>query len=121
MLRNIFVSLLSKLLKGYFLEATTSLTQGDGDVNWTRQPFEQLYEECPLLILNTGGSLLRCTASGFDQWMIWNPGEVGGNALGDLPVGDWRRFVCVEPVCVNKPIVLAPDASFEGTLQIVKV
>jgi len=28
MLRNIFVSLLSELLKGYFLEATTSLTQG---------------------------------------------------------------------------------------------
>ena len=32
MLRNIFVSLLSKLLKGYFLEATTSLTQGVIDI-----------------------------------------------------------------------------------------
>lgn len=95
--------------------------QPDGDVNWTRQPFERLYDKCPPLVLNTGGSLLRCSASGFDQWMIWNPGEVGGNALGDLPVGDWQRFVCVEPVCVNNPVVLAPDASFKGTLHIVKV
>ena len=95
--------------------------QPDGDVNWTRQPFERLYDKCPPLVLNTGGSLLRCSASGFDQWMIWNPGGVGGNALGDLPIGDWRRFVCLEPVCVNKPVVLAPDASFVGTLHIVKV
>jgi glucose-6-phosphate 1-epimerase len=94
--------------------------QPAGDITWTRQPFERLYAECPPLTLNMGSYSLHLSASGFDQWMVWNPGEEGGNALTDLPAGDWRHFVCVEPVCVTRPVVLAPGATFEGSLRIVK-
>ena len=94
--------------------------QSPGDVRWTRQPFERLYNACPPLTLKTDSYSLNLSASGFDQWMVWSPGEEGGNALADLPAGDWRHFVCVEPVCVARPIVLAPGETFDGSLRINK-
>lgn len=27
--------------------------------------------------------------TGFDQWMVWNPGKAGAQALNDLPNDDW--------------------------------
>lgn len=93
-------------------------SQPPGDLCWTEQPFERLYEACPPVTLETGGYSLRLSASGFDQWMVWNPGEAGARALADLPAGDWRRFVCVEPVCVTRPVLLAPGETFEGRLWI---
>ena len=93
-------------------------SQPQDDIQWTKQPFERLYDGCPPLVLNTGSHSLQLSASGFDQWMVWNPGEVDGNALADLPAGDWRRFICVEPVCVVRPVELAPGDIFEGSLRI---
>ncbi|MDO8250234.1 MAG: D-hexose-6-phosphate mutarotase [Rhodoferax sp.] len=93
-------------------------SQPPGDLGWTEQPFERLYDACPAVILDTGGYTLRLSASGFDQWMVWNPGEAGARALADVPAGDWRRFVCVEPVCVARPIVLEPGENFNGQLFI---
>lgn len=92
--------------------------QPHGILQWTRAPFERLYDACPALILNTGGNSLHLSASGFDQWMVWNPGEAGAGALADLPAGDWRRFVCMEPVRVARPVVLAPGNTFNGHLRI---
>lgn len=93
-------------------------SQSQDDIQWTKQPFERLYDGCPPLVLNTGSHSLQLSANGFDQWMVWNPGEVDGNALADLPAGDWRRFICVEPVCVARPVVLAPGDVFDGNLRI---
>lgn len=89
-----------------------------GQLHWTQSPFERLYDACPPLILNTGSHSLLLSASGFDQWMIWNPGEADASALADLPAGDWRRFVCVEPARVDRPVVLAPGETFDGHLRI---
>lgn len=93
-------------------------TEPDGPPRLGGQPFERLYNACPPLTLFTGSRRLTLTASGFEQWMVWNPGQEGGDALPDLPAGDWQRFVCVEPVCVTRPAELAPGAVFEGTLAI---
>jgi glucose-6-phosphate 1-epimerase len=89
-----------------------------GKLHWTQSPFERLYDACPPLVLNTGSHSLLLSASGFDQWMIWNPGEAGAGALPDLPAGDWRRFVCVEPVRVDRSVVLAPGETFDGHLRV---
>ena len=55
--------------------------------------------------------------TGFDQWMVWNPGASGAQALSDLPNEDWQKFVCIEPVRVDRPCVLQPGEVFEGTLR----
>lgn len=92
--------------------------QSESDLIWTSAPCERLYAQCPELILNTGELQLTLSASGFDQWMVWNPGELGSQALPDLAPGDWRRFVCVEPVRVTRPVLLMPGESFSGELRI---
>lgn len=92
--------------------------QPDGPPGWGNQPFEQLYDSCPPLTLSTGSQRLELTAAGFDQWMVWNPGQAHGDALPDLPAGDWQRFICIEPVCVSRPVSLLPDEIFAGTLDI---
>lgn len=82
------------------------------------QPFERLYDGCPDLQLWTGELRLTLSASGFDQWMIWNPGEAGAKQLADLPDADWQRFVCIEPVRVARPVHLAPGEKFSGTFTV---
>ena len=86
-------------------------------LTWTEQPFERLYTACPAVQLHTSGHSLELSAGGFNEWMVWNPGAGGAQALADLPDEDWRKFVCIEPVCVTRPVVLAPGAVFEGWLQ----
>ena len=93
-------------------------TKSDGDLIWTEQPFEQLFAFCPLLTLRAGTHTLELTAGGFTEWMVWNPGASGACALHDLPDDDWRRFVCIEPVCVSKPVVLNAGSQFEGWLRV---
>lgn len=82
------------------------------------QPVERLYDGCPALTLFTGAQRLTLKATGFDQWMVWNPGEWGGQALPDLPAQDWSRFLCVEPVRVARPVALGPGELFQGTLRV---
>ena len=41
--------------------------------------------------------------------MVWNPGQAAGDAMGDLAVGEWRGFVCVEAVArLDRSVTLAP-------------
>ena len=39
---------------------------------------------------------IAVVSSGNRNTVVWNPGE--GNETPDMAAGDWRRFVCVEPV-----------------------
>lgn len=93
-------------------------TEPDDTPSWGNQPFERLYDACPPLTLFTGSRRLALTASGFEQWMVWNPGQEGGDALPDLPAGDWQRFICIEPVCAARPASLLPGEVFTGTLDV---
>lgn len=80
--------------------------------------FERLYDGGPEVELVCGQKRLRLSASGFDQWMVWNPGRGGAQALKDLPDEDWRQFLCVEPVIVSRPVRLAPGEKFTGCLRV---
>ncbi|VVB10649.1 unnamed protein product [Arabis nemorensis] len=46
--------------------------------------------------------------------VVWNPWE---KKVSDLGVEDYRRFVAVEPVAVEKPITLKPGQEWKGILQ----
>lgn len=78
-------------------------------------PVESLYPGGPIQ-LRANGYTLDLTAKGFDEWMVWTPGREGVEQLQDLPSGDWQRFVCIEPVCVTRPVALGPGQSFVGEL-----
>lgn len=89
-------------------------TQAPGALRFDGAPFERLYSASPALDLRLGTHTLHLSTSGFDQWMVWNPGQSGAAALADLPADDWQRFVCIEPVRVTRPVMLAPGECFEG-------
>lgn len=90
----------------------------EGPLAFTGEPLERLHDGCPPLRLQRDGGCVVLSATGFEQWMVWNPGREGARALADLPDDDWRRFVCIEPVVVRRPLRLAPGERFSGTLEI---
>jgi glucose-6-phosphate 1-epimerase len=79
---------------------------------------ERLYHSNIPIRLDTGKQVLNLSSTGFSEWMIWNPGEVGANHLADLPHGDWRHFICIEPVNVTNPIAVESGEEFCGSLSI---
>ncbi|WP_298231502.1 D-hexose-6-phosphate mutarotase [uncultured Azohydromonas sp.] len=80
--------------------------------------FERLYDGCPALTLSDGARRIRLSASGFDQWMVWNPGREEATKLKDLPDGDWRKFICIEPVCAGRPVIIGVGKKFSGAMEI---
>lgn len=84
----------------------------------TAQAFERLYLQAPELILVNGQRRLSLSCQGFKEWMIWNCGQAGAQILTDLPDADWQKFLCIEPVIASQPVLLAPNAVFDGRLTI---
>jgi glucose-6-phosphate 1-epimerase len=50
--------------------------------------------------------------------MVWNPGTELAAGLGDMPLADWQRFVCVEPVLAAKEKRLGVGEVFAGRLAV---
>lgn len=92
--------------------------QSEPVLHWNGQAFERLYDTSSPVELDTGEHRLRLSMTGFDQWMVWNPGIDGARQMADLPDDDWRRFVCVEPVVVSRPVAMRPEEAFLGTLSV---
>jgi glucose-6-phosphate 1-epimerase len=93
-------------------------SQAEPALRWNGQVFECLYDTSSPVELDTGMHRLQLSMTGFDQWMVWNPGMDGARLMGDLPDDDWRRFVCVEPVVVSRPVALNPGETFIGSLSV---
>ena len=85
---------------------------------WDDAGMECLFDGLPPLTLRTGAHELRLSGTGFTQWMVWNPGRPLAPGLTDLPPGDERFFICIEPVCATRPQRLAPGETFTGTLSV---
>lgn len=95
-----------------------AVTERAVPLSWTGEAFERLYAAAPPLTLAAGSHRLTLSCSGFDQWMVWNPGRELAQSIADLAPDDWRRFVCVEPVVVSRPSRLSPGEQFSGRLSI---
>jgi glucose-6-phosphate 1-epimerase len=65
-----------------------------------------------------GSHWLKITASGFDSWMVWNPGSAGATRISDLPDEDWDRFICIEPIILAEPKILLPGDAFNGEMVV---
>ena len=92
--------------------------QPAGDIHWDGQLYERLFDTASPVELHAGAARFRLSMSGFDQWMVWNPGIAGAQTMKDLPDADWQRFVCVEPVIVQRAVSLQPGERFKGSLRI---
>lgn len=98
--------------------APTRTREAAVQVTWDGTPCERLYDTAATLTLQTPTSTWKLTATGFDQWMVWNPGREGAKELADLPDADWQKLICIEPVCVSRPVAVAAGECFVGTLTI---
>jgi len=65
-----------------------------------------------------GSNWLKITASGFDSWMVWNPGTAGAKKISDLPDADWDQFICIEPIILAEPKTLLPGDAFNGEMVV---
>ena len=65
-----------------------------------------------------GSNWLKITASGFDSWMVWNPGTAGAKKISDLPDDDWDQFICIEPIILAEPKTLLPGDAFNGEMVV---
>jgi glucose-6-phosphate 1-epimerase len=92
--------------------------QPEGDIHWDGQLYERLFDTASPVELQAGAARFRLSMSGFNQWMVWNPGIAGAQAMKDLPDADWQRFVCVEPVIVQRAVRLEPGEGFTGSFRI---
>lgn len=91
-------------------------TQPDEVLRFDGAPLERLYQHAPALELMQAGRKIKLSCQGFEQWMIWNPGQAGESEFADLPPGDWRHFICIEPVVARQALLLEPGQTFEGVL-----
>lgn len=77
------------------------LQQGDWRLDDPRDPgrSDRIYEADPsrfVLADPAGGRRITVETGGSDSLVVWNPGQAGSTAIGDLPPQGWRGFVCVE-------------------------
>lgn len=92
----------------------------DGALSFDGSEFECLFSASDVVTIHDEalGRRLRLKSLGFSDWMVWNPGAALGDALGDIPPGDWRNFVCVEPAQVKTAVHLKPGAAFLGGFDV---
>ena len=57
---------------------------------------------------------LRITQPGFADTVIWNPGEEGAKAIGDLADEEHPIMLCVEAANIQTAISLAPGERWQG-------
>ncbi|NVD69402.1 D-hexose-6-phosphate mutarotase [Duganella sp. BJB1802] len=81
------------------------------------EKLDRLYQSTPTLTLNTANATLRLEQQGFDNWVVWNPGQDDARALVDLADDEYLRFVCIEPACADQR-PLAAGATWTGKHRI---
>lgn len=111
-------------LKGCFVENRYDSAQTvmpHEFLTFDRNIFESLIDSLGPIELVTSKSRIKLESTGFNQWMIWNPGQDGAKSIDDLPCEDWAKFICIEPVIVGNPNQLKARESFKGTLKIEKL
>ena len=56
--------------------------------------------------------------AGFEDAVIWNPGELKGRTNANLADGEYLQMLAVESAAIVHPVQLAPGATWTGTQRI---
>jgi len=81
------------------------------------EKLDRMYASTPSVTLNTANATLRLEQQGFEQWVVWNPGQEDAAALTDLADDEYRRFVCIEPARIYQQLLEA-GATWTGRHRI---
>ena len=71
-----------------------------------------------LRLQQDGQPPLQVTQQGFTDSVVWNPGPLKAEQLGDMPGADWPRMLCIEAAQIADPVHLAPQATWRGVQQL---
>lgn len=81
-------------------------------------PMDRIYRgPAPALRLECGDDVLAIEAEGFRDWVVWNPGRAGAEALPDLGAEAANDFLCIEPGCIFESIRLESGERWTGELR----
>ncbi|GAA0767766.1 D-hexose-6-phosphate mutarotase [Ideonella azotifigens] len=96
-------------------DATHKTGQQWGDVLTLAGPIDRVYRQVNrALTLREIGRKASIAMQGFDDVVIWNPGESGAAKIADLPDDDWQHFLCIEAARIAEPVQLAPGEEWAG-------
>ncbi len=70
------------------------------------------------LLLDDGTRQLAIAKSGFQDVVVWNPGQNKAAALSDMAPLDYASFVCIEAGTILRPASLEPGQRWSGTQSI---
>lgn len=104
-------------LQGRSYEDFLLKTEGQqwGDVLTFVGAIDRIYHSATqALVLRELGRRLHIGMDGFEDVVVWNPGDDGVQALSDMPDEDWRHMLCVEAALIRHPARLAPGQDWAG-------
>lgn len=80
------------------------------------EAFDRVYAASgrPLTLREPGRQLTIEQSDSWADTVVWNPGEVLGSQLTDMPAQGYRHMLCVEAAQVHHPVVLHPGATWQG-------
>lgn len=73
------------------------------------------------LIDPAGGRRIRLDTFGSRSLVVWNPGDAGAAAIGDLPDQGWRSFVCLEAANAGDDAIELEPGQRHRLTQVVSV
>ena len=77
---------------------------------------DRVYVDTPMPISLDGASFkLTIDQQGFEDTVVWNPGEKLAQTFADLGVDEWRKFVCIEAAQIQNPVNLQPGETWTGS------
>lgn len=81
---------------------------------------DRVYRGVPAALRLEGGGMpaRRVLQEGFTDAVVWNPGPEKAARLGDMPVQDWLRMLCIEAAVVAQPVQLAPGKTWRGVQRL---
>lgn len=68
----------------------------------------------PLLLCDGPHRLAIAQSPSWGQTVVWNPGAALCGRLSDMPPDGYRSMLCVEAAQIDQPVVLAPQARWQG-------
>ncbi|EER11508.1 conserved hypothetical protein, partial [Perkinsus marinus ATCC 50983] len=93
---------------------------GNSVVEFNEGIVDRVYKQAagPAHILCDGFEILMVEKSpSFPDTVVWN---IGSDSLGDMPAGDFKRYICVESAAAVEPVKVAPGDSWEADQKLTR-